>query len=294
MVTVGELIKKAKAELNDISDTPQLDAEVILCHLLDFDRIQLHIYPEREVSREICRKYGDMIEMRKSHMPIQYITRRQEFMGMDFYVDERVLIPRGDTEILVEETLAIYSREYKGKEITLLDIGTGSGAIAVSLAKLIEASTVYAIDISPEALTVAKGNAEALGVEGRVRFRLGNLYEAIAADGLSKAFDFILSNPPYIPEVVVEGLSPQVKAFEPHLALSGGVDGLDFYKKIVAEAHSYLKPCGWLMLEIGYDQGEAVEALLLAQAFQEVRIIKDLAGLDRVVVGKNKQMQVLV
>ncbi len=288
MVTVGELIKRAKAALNDISDTPQLDAEVILCNLLDFDRIQLYIYPEREISQEICRKYWDMIALRKSHMPIQYITRRQEFMGMDFYVDERVLIPRGDTEILVEEALARYLQDYKGREISLLDIGTGSGAIAVSLARLIEASTVYAIDISPDALAVAEKNAEALGVKERLHFRLGNLYEGISSDGLTKAFDFILSNPPYIPQLVVEGLAAQVKDFEPHLALSGGEDGLDYYRQIVAEAHSYLKPCGWLMLEIGYDQGEAVKALLLKQDFQEVRIIKDLAGLDRVVVGKNK------
>lgn len=288
MVTVGELIKRAKAALNDISDTPQLDAEVILCNLLDFDRIQLYIYSEREISQEICRKYWDMIALRKSHMPIQYITRRQEFMGMDFYVDERVLIPRGDTEILVEEALARYLQDYKGREISLLDIGTGSGAIAVSLARLIEASTVYAIDISPDALAVAEKNAEALGVKERLHFRLGNLYESISSDGLTKAFDFILSNPPYIPQLVVEGLAAQVKDFEPHLALSGGEDGLDYYRQIVAEAHSYLKPCGWLMLEIGYDQGEAVKALLLKQDFQEVRIIKDLAGLDRVVVGKNK------
>lgn len=288
MVTVRELINKATELLNNVSDTPQLDAEVILCNLTKLERIQLLIYPEREISWEICRKFWEAVDKRVSLMPVQYITNHQEFMGFDFYVDERVLIPRGDTEILVEEALEVYKREQHNNKIIILDIGTGSGAIAISLAKLIEASQVYAVDISSGALEVAKGNAKTLGVEARVNLRLGDLFEGIEADSLRSSIDFIISNPPYIPDQVVEGLSPQVKDYEPRGALAGGTDGLDFYKRIVASAKYYLRVGGWIMFEIGFDQGEAVADLLLKEDFRDVRIIKDLAGLDRVVVGKNK------
>lgn len=288
MVTVQELIKKATVLLNNVSDTPQLDAEVILCNLANLERIQLLIYPEREISQEICRKFWENVDKRANMMPIQYITNQQEFMGFDFYVDERVLIPRGDTEILVETAIEVYKKEYINDKIVILDIGTGSGAIAISLAKLIEASEVYAIDISPEALEIAKINVRALGVDDKVNFRLGDLFEGVEQDPLRNSVDYVISNPPYIPNEVVEGLSPQVKDYEPWGALAGGIDGLDFYKRIVASAKEYLKVGGWIMFEIGFDQGEAVADLLLKEEFKDVRIIKDLAGLDRVVVGKNK------
>ena len=288
MVTVRELINKATELLNNVSDTPQLDAEVILCNLAELERIQLLIYPEREISQEICRKFWENVDKRVNLMPIQYITNHQEFMGLDFYVDERVLIPRGDTETLVEEALQVYNKEHLNDKITILDIGTGSGAIAISLAKLIEAVEVFAVDISPDALEIAKHNAKALGVEEKVEFRLGDLFEGIEKDLLRNSIDFIISNPPYIPNAVVEGLAPQVKDYEPWRALAGGIDGLDFYRRIVASAKEYLKVGGWIMFEIGFDQGEAVADLLLKEGYMDVRIIKDLAGLDRVVVGKNK------
>ena len=288
MVRVRELISSATEKLISVSNTPQLDAEVILCNLLEADRILLHIYPEKEISQEICRLFWGNVDKRLSHMPIQYITKQQEFMGFDFYVNEKVLIPRGDTEILVEEAISTFQKFYYGEKIVVLDIGTGSGAIAVSIARLIKDSLVYAIDISPEALEIAAINAEKLGVKEKVRFRLGNIYEGLKADNMSKAFDFIISNPPYIPEEVVEGLSPQVKEYEPRLALAGGIDGLDFYKRIISNAYLYLKPSGWLMFEVGYDQGEEVKSLLSDNGYVDIRIIKDLAGLDRVVIGKNK------
>lgn len=288
MVTVGELISRATEMLLPVSNTPQLDAEVILCNLLEIDRIQLHIYPEREISQEICQIFWEGVEKRKSYMPIQYITNQQEFMGLDFYIDKEVLIPRGDTEILVEEALAIFERELKGKEVVALDIGTGSGTIAVSLAKFMENSLIYAVDVSPAALEIAALNAKRNCVKERVIFKLSDIYEGLIKDRLGKVLDFIISNPPYIPNEVVEGLSPQVKDYEPRLALAGGIDGLDFYRRIISGAKQYLKPTGWILFEIGYDQGEAVSRLLMEGGFTNINVLKDLAGLDRVVVGKNK------
>lgn len=287
MVTVGDLVRKGTEMLLSVSRTPQLDAEVILCNLLETDRIQLHIYPEREISQEICRIFWESVDKRRSNMPIQYITKQQEFMGLDFYVDEGVLIPRGDTEVLVEEALSIFDTELKGRDIVVLDIGTGSGAIAVSLAKMIEASLVYAVDVSPTALEIAAKNAKKNDVDDKILFRLSDIYEGLKKDRLGKIFDLIVSNPPYIPDEVVEGLSPQVKDYEPRLALAGGADGLDFYRRIVSEAKLYLKPEGWILFEIGCDQGEAVSRLLLEGGFTNIKVLQDLAGLDRVVVGKN-------
>lgn len=288
MVTAADLIRRGTELLTSVSDTPRLDAEVILCNLLGIDRIQLHIYPEREISREMCRIFWENAEKRRLYMPIQYITKQQEFMGLDFFVDKGVLIPRGDTEILVEEALSIYERELSCESIAVLDIGTGSGAIAVSLAKMTGASLVYAVDISSAALEIAAQNAVRNGVADKIIFRLGDIYEGLREDRLGKIFDLIVSNPPYIPDGEVECLSPQVKDFEPRLALAGGADGLDFYKRIISGAKQFLKPGGWLLFEIGCEQGEAVSRLMLEGGFTNVKVLQDLAGLDRVVSGKNK------
>lgn len=282
---VSELLKIAKEAFQQAGiETPQLDAEVLLCHHLQWERIQLHMYPEREISREICLEFLKSVEKRKTLIPIQYLVNRQEFMGFDFYVDERVLIPRGDTEILVEAVIEQYQRDFSNTPLKLLELGVGSGAIALSLAKLLPQIQVTAVDISPGALEVAKINAQSLGVEARVTFLLGDLFSPLGEE--EQAFGMIVSNPPYIPRDVVHTLSPQVKDYEPLNALDGGLDGLDFYRRITEEAYGRLIPGGWLAVEIGYDQGPAVLGLMEAQGYGSVTVLQDLAGHDRVVKGR--------
>lgn len=287
MVSIGQLLREGteKLQIAGIS-TPRLDAEVLLDDLLDVERIYLHMYPEREVSKKVQESFWCRIEKRTNHMPIQYIVNKQEFMGLDFKVEEGVLIPRGDTEILVEKVINIYENNYSPNKVKIMDIGTGSGAIVVSLAKYINNSLLTAIDISPKALDVAKKNASAHCVENRITFLEGSLFNPIHGKDEYKTYDFIISNPPYIPRAVVETLHPGVKDYEPRLALDGGEDGLDFYREITIVAKDYLKDEGWLLFEIGHDQGESVSRLLNINGFRKVEVLKDLAGLDRVVLGK--------
>lgn len=286
MVTIGELIFSGAAKLQEAGvATPKLDAEVLLYNILQKERIYLMMYPEKEVLEEDKARFWDGIQKRAAHMPIQYIVNRQEFMGLDFWVEEGVLIPRGDTEILVEKTIDIYEKEYSPCQVKIMDIGTGSGAIVVSLAKFIKASICTAIDISPKALGIAGKNAAANGVDEKIRFLLGSMLYPLDGKGEEKSFDIIVSNPPYIPRKVVEGLDSQVKDYEPHLALDGGEDGLDFYREITKGAKLYLKDNGYLLFEIGYDQGETVSQLLRHNGYKDVTLLQDLAGLDRVVLG---------
>lgn len=289
MKTAVEVLKEAVEKLGLAGiDTPRLDAEVILSNLLGIERIRLHIHPEMKISREICQKFWKDVEKRLRRMPVQYIVNRQEFMGLDFWVEEGVLIPRGDTEILVEKVLELYQQYYAHKAVKVLDIGVGSGAITVSIGKYIEKSRIYGVDISPKAIEVASKNALKHGVENRITFFEGSLFEALRGKNLEKALDFIVSNPPYIPEKVIGTLSREVRDYEPLLALSGGEDGLDFYKEILKDAPTYLKDGGWLIFEIGYDQGEALEQMMKDRGFINIEVVKDLAGLNRVVIGKKK------
>ncbi|WP_041721304.1 peptide chain release factor N(5)-glutamine methyltransferase [Alkaliphilus metalliredigens] len=282
-----DLLKEATAVLKEIDvDTPQLDAEVILCHLLKTERIQLHIYPERKVDEEVQEQFWEGIQKRKKRMPVQYIVGTQEFMGLDFRVESGVLIPRADTEILVESVLGLYEVHYNNEAVALMDIGTGSGAIAISLARFIERSKIYAIDLSEKALEIAENNGRTNEVQHKISFFYGSLFEPLKGYDLEGTFQFVISNPPYIPPDVVEELSPQVKDYEPRMALEGGADGLDFYREIVEKAPQYLQMKGWLCFEIGYDQGEQVKGLMETRGFSRVEVIRDLAGLDRVVIGQ--------
>ncbi|KAB3530879.1 peptide chain release factor N(5)-glutamine methyltransferase [Alkaliphilus serpentinus] len=284
-----DLLKAAEDRLfNKGIKTPRLDAEVLLCHLLEVERIQLHIYPEREISREICRKFWMLIEKRLMGMPIQYIVNRQEFMGLNFFVEEGVLIPRGDTEILVEEVIDLLNQYEKPQLLKVAEVGTGSGAISISLAVMIEKIRVYSIDVSEKALEVAKKNAIINKVDDKIKFILGDRLYPLMGDNLNEGYQLIVSNPPYIRSKEIENLGPEVKLYEPHLALDGGEDGLDFYVNITASARDLLVDNGWLAFEIGFDQGRDVENILKSNSFKDVRVIKDLAGLDRVVVGRWK------
>ncbi len=251
------------------------------------------------MSEEQRDAYAALVNRRGAHIPLQHLTGEQEFMGLPFLVNEHVLIPRQDTETLVE--LALAKLEQLAAALTgsrILDLCTGSGCIAVSLAKLWEHRSgqtestgirITASDISEEALIVARENARRLQAD--VQFVRSDLFSAFCMRKLNKrdfsTFHMIVSNPPYIRSSVVEELSEEVRAHEPRMALDGGEDGLDFYRRIIRESRDYLLPDGWLLLEIGFDQGEAVSELMRQNGFSEVHITKDLPGQDRVVSGRN-------
>lgn len=225
-----------------------------------------------EVEQE--RKYLDLIQKRAMHIPLQHLTGRQEFMGYVFRINEHVLIPRQDTEILVEEAL-----KYVQADMEILDLCTGSGCILLSILKMVPGLTGTGTDISEQALLVAEKNRADLGLEKEAKFRKSDLFEQVEG-----RFDRILSNPPYIPSEVVDTLMEEVQRYEPRTALDGGEDGLYYYRKITEQSPAYLKPEGMLFFEIGYDQAEAVMELM-KQDFTNIHVVKDLAGLDRVVYG---------
>lgn len=274
-MTIAEAVSQIKNKLAGADiDTPFLDAQLIVGKGTGMTRVQILTYPDKILSEtEIC-KINEMCAKRIKRMPMQYILGVCEFMGLEFKVNEHTLIPRGDTEILAEEALRlIKEKDYK----TVLDIGTGSGAIAVSIAKFTD-TKVTAIDISQRALTIAKENAEKNGVN--VKFIESDLFAEVTG-----RFDLIVSNPPYIEKDIIKTLDPDVRDYEPLSALDGGRDGLDFYRKISVRCNEFLNKNGSLIFEIGYNQGSAVCGLLEGNMFEQVSIKRDLAGLDRVVIG---------
>lgn len=227
------------------------------------------LMPEEEQKR-----YQELLERRGKRIPLQHITGEQEFMGFSFLVNDQVLIPRQDTEILVEE-----ARKVIRPGMHVLDLCTGSGCIIISLWKLCSRITGIGADLSREALNMAKKNAERL--EAEVSFAESDLLEQVDGN-----FDVLVSNPPYIPTSEIEGLMEEVRLHDPWMALDGREDGLYFYRKIVEESSRCLKQGGWLLFEIGCDQGEAVSDLMRRKQYTEVRVVQDLAGLDRVVLGR--------
>ncbi|MCM1121780.1 MAG: peptide chain release factor N(5)-glutamine methyltransferase [Eubacterium sp.] len=271
------------------------DARLLLEWCCGTDRNTLLAHGDRIVSSEEYERYEECIAKRKKHVPLQHITGEQDFMGLTFIVNEDVLIPRQDTEVLVEEVL-----RYLHDGMRVLDMCTGSGCILLSLMHYSNDCEGVGVDLSEEALRIAEKNAEKiLGWSGehfaendraadgltfgkRVRLVQGDLFEKLDS---SEKFDIIVSNPPYIKTDVIESLMPEVKEHEPHLALDGQEDGLFFYRKIIAQAGDYLTGGGMLFLEIGYDQGEEVRALMEKAGYAEVEVIQDYAGLDRVVCG---------
>ncbi|EYE89812.1 N5-glutamine S-adenosyl-L-methionine-dependent methyltransferase [Fervidicella metallireducens AeB] len=279
---IFEAIKEAVNILKD-TETPQLDAEVLLCFLLKRERIYLYLNRIEELDVDIVDKYFKLVDRRKRGEPTQYITGHQEFMSLDFYVEPGVLIPRGDTEILVEEVL---KKIESLKKPVVADVGCGSGAISVSIAKYKDDAVVYALDVMPIPLEITKINAEINGVNDRVIVlksdKLAALEEKI------EEIDVIVSNPPYIREDVIKTLMTEVRDYEPYTALSGGEDGLYFYRKITKQAARLLKNGGLLAYEIGHDQREDVTSILVENGFENIEFFKDYAGHDRVVLGWKK------
>lgn len=257
------------------------DAMQLLLAAAGCDRVFLMTEGQREMTKEAAETYAAFLNEREQGRPLQYILGECEFMGLPFFVGEGVLIPRADTETLVETVLETARRE--GLK-TGLDLGTGSGCIPISLEKM-GGLSMTAVDISPLALEYAKRNAARN--EARVRFLEGDLFQPLAED---EPFDFIVSNPPYIPHGDLAGLMTEVRDHEPENALDGGRDGLDFYRRILRESVPYLRAEGWLFFEMGYDQGPALTELMKEAGFVCVKCRKDLAGLDRVVFGKRKEV----
>lgn len=251
-----------------------LDARLLLEHVCHTDRNDLLVHGDNEIAEEQQENYVNCIRRRTAHEPLQYITGEQEFMGLTFEVNPQVLIPRQDTETLVEETMRIL---HDGMNI--LDMCTGSGCILLSLMKYSNNCSGIGADISEEALKVARRNAERLQIED-VRFMQSNLF-----DKIEERFDVIISNPPYIKSGVIPELMEEVRDYEPIGALDGTENGLFFYDAIIKEAPQYLNRGGYLLFEIGYDQAEEVSVRMENAGFKAVSVVKDLAGLDRVVYG---------
>ena len=271
-LTKGMIILKS----NNI-ETPKLKARLLLQYILKKDRQYLIIYDNKEIEKKEQWEYFVNIEKIANGVPLQHITHTQEFMKMDFFVNENVLIPRPDTEILVEEVINLAKKIDNPK---ILDLCTGSGAIAISIAKNVPSAEVLAIDISEKALEVAKKNSHKL--QAKVKFEKSNLFSNIG----KMKFDIIVSNPPYIKKTDITLLSNEVQK-EPEIALDGGYDGLDFYRKISNQAIDYLKFGSYLCFEIGYDQKEDVtEIIKNTKHFNNTYCKKDLFGNDRVIVTK--------
>jgi release factor glutamine methyltransferase len=285
---IKEIISVAEKILmeNGVKDY-KTDAEILLCHEIRYDSRKIFMNWAREIDDEACERYFAAVQSRASGTPTQYLTGEQPFMGYNFAVDERVLIPRMDTETVVEAA-ADYIRAQKAIKY-VLDLCTGSGAIAISLAKNIPALKFMATDISGDALHVAAHNAERLGVSGRVKFLASDLFNDIPKGFGVKKFDMIISNPPYIRTNILPRLQREIYEHEPMLALDGGEDGLAYYRDIAEEAPGFLTKKGVLFFEIGYDQAEAVEDILRSTGnYAGISVRRDIAGNDRIVFANVK------
>ena len=283
-MTMQQLLWQGVQELNKAGvPDPQLDARYLLLEVFHLNLASFLALKARELGKDEetegkCREFMRLIEARAGRTPLQHLTGTQEFMGFEFYVNEHVLIPRQDTETLVELVL----QEQKGKDAALLDVCTGSGCIAISLALMGGFRDVTALDVSREALMVAARNAQRLLKEHEGDFNLieSDMFERLEPD---RRYDIIVSNPPYIPSHDIEGLEPEVRDYEPRMALDGRADGLAFYRILAQGCRKHLAPGGCVYMEIGFDQGLPVRQMFEAHGYVQVEVMKDMAGLDRVV-----------
>lgn len=281
-ITVADALRYGVSVLseNKTIETPRLDAEVLLCYVLKCERIALIIDKDRLISETESKLYVSCISRRQKNEPVSYITGTKEFMSLEFEVCEGILIPRPDTEILVEKIIELY----KEKEVTIVDLCTGSGAIAVSLAHYLKKSKVIAVDKYDVCVDCAKRNA--MNSDVNIKLIKADVLDDFQ---LNENIDCVVSNPPYIETEVLTGLSDDVKKYEPQYALDGGADGLIFYRKITDYASKTLNKGGILAYEIGYNQSDAVTKIIRnTTAFCNIEIVKDLAGLDRVILAEKR------
>jgi release factor glutamine methyltransferase len=288
-VQLRQALRAAIAELEAAgTNQPRLQAEVLAFLAFGCDRAYLFAHPERELSTAEQAQYEQLIGRRAAGEPLQYITGHQEFWNADFLVTPAVLIPRPETEHLIEAVLALVRASHLSGEnsgeggaptLKLIDVGTGSGAIAISLARELPLAEMHAVDLSPEALQIARLNAKRLGAG--VHFAQSDLLSSVARE---ESFDFVVSNPPYVAESEPEAVQEVVRRHEPPLALFAGDDGLDVIRRLIPQAREALRPGGWLLFEIGFAQWQAVRALLTD--WQDVHSVADLAGIPRVVIAQ--------
>ncbi|HUO82045.1 MAG TPA: peptide chain release factor N(5)-glutamine methyltransferase [Gammaproteobacteria bacterium] len=277
-VTIAALLKSAATTLADASDSARLDAELLLAFALERSRSQLHAWPERTPTQTEAERFRTLVARRRAGAPVAYLTGRCEFFSLPLAVDAAVLIPRPETELIVELALA---RIPANARLRILDAGTGSGAIALAIAGERPRCRIVASDISSAALAVAKRNAERLAA-GRLAFVAGDWLAPFAA----RSFDLIVSNPPYVPDADPHLEQGDIRA-EPRLALAAGIDGLDAIRIIAREAPRCLRPDGWLILEHGYDQREAVADILKRSGFRNLQAARDLGGRARAACGQS-------
>jgi len=283
--TVAEALREGKLRLKAAGkEAYAFEAELLLEKAAGLNRTALFLRGEEMLSADVLTVYEGYLQEREQGRPTQYILGEWEFMGLPFHVGEGVLIPRGDTEVLVE---TILEKQQTEAFRSILDIGTGSGCIPVSLGHYGRFEKIMAVDISPKALGYAAKNAAENNIG--IDFYESDLFTNVPEEWKGR-LDAIVSNPPYIPKKDIEELMTEVKDFEPMNALDGGEDGLDFYRAIVEQAREWLKKDGWLFFEIGYDQGEDLRKLLNEFGYTEIEIRKDLAGLDRVAMGRKGEI----
>lgn len=280
--TVRELMKTAIAYLAEKGyDEARLTVELLLAHVLNLQRIELYTNFERPLTKNELRLFRSLFVRRLRHEPLQYIVESAFFMGLQFEVDSRVLIPRPETETLVEEVL-LECKNRSGEHLTILDVGTGSGNIAISVAKYAKNVSVTAIDKSADALDVARINALRHGVDKTIEFIKADVFEPLESI-LTNPYDCIVSNPPYVSMNEWEKLQPEIRKYEPREALTDNADGLSFYKQLISISRRLLKPGGLFIVEVGYGQSSRVELLLQSEGYESIRSISDLQRIPRVV-----------
>lgn len=277
--TIGRILKWTEQYFKEKGiESPRLDAEVLLSHILGRERIYLYVHFDEPLEPTELARYREAIKQRVQRVPVAYIIGEKEFMGLTFKVTADTLVPRPDTEILVQA--AVERLRARGETPRFADIGTGSGAICLSILHFLPKAQADTVDISPAARAVAEENAAALEVADRVTFHTGDLLAPLAG----QCYDAILSNPPYIPDGDIAALAPEVRLKEPRTALAGGKDGLDFYRRLTADAPAHLKDGSFLAVEVGIHQAAPVAALAVP-AFSRTEILKDYAGIERVVIA---------
>ncbi|WAW15061.1 peptide chain release factor N(5)-glutamine methyltransferase [Peptostreptococcus equinus] len=299
-IKIRNLIIESVKELECISPTPRLDVEILLCHVLKIDKIKLMTSYESYIEEKDLKEFKNYMEKRKKSMPIAYIINKKEFMGYDFYVDENVLIPRPDTELIVEKLynkIKVVKKDISNgitnrhNNLKILDMCTGSGAIIVSVKKLIQENEVdinaefYGVDLSKEALNICKKNIKELCVEP-IELINSDLFASSKFEELIDSLDIIVSNPPYIEDDIINTLKSDVKDYEPMMALVGGQDGMRFYNAIIEDSLKYLKNNGYLIFESGHNQARKIEKKMLECGYTDINIYKDLQGFERCILGK--------
>jgi release factor glutamine methyltransferase len=270
-------------------DAPRLSSELLLAHVLGVPRIKLYTDYERPLSEEERERLRKLVTRAGEHEPIAYLTGRAHFFNLEFEVTPDVLIPRPDTETLVENVIQALKREMVVEAPRVLDLCTGSGCVAAAIGHNVKNAVVIATEISPQAAAVARANVAKLGLEGRVTIEEGDLFEPLTHIVDCQPFDLIVSNPPYIPTAQIESLDPSVRDYEPLSALDGGLDGLALHRRILTEGLGRVVAGGRVFVEIGFDQGPAArEAAAAIDGWEDVKILKDYAGHDRVVTARKR------